>query len=374
MDDKFDENSSKDNKEVILPVPKHELRILVTDADMFGTDIAAMSDFFDLSIQQMIYDLKEYTISDVLSDIPVADLSIINEVVRHAEVLTRDTYSYILDFDSLPHDVKSKLDEGVYKIGESRQVDGNMRAVILDENDVRAKDITVKRIMNDAGTLETSHFIENQLQMRQIYNKLNEIQELQIYQIERDRDRDIKTPFLIARDLIREAQNKKSFKDKLEKLENASTEISRAINGVYTDLITSANHLAKQTRFPIFQRPNKIRDTIKFLINDLQLATKYVGVQVQVLYYLGDKESSRMALKGYQHVLQDFFLKGINKKGQSVARLLHLNYPYDDKNRDFWLTFSKELRPVLESGFDVIDGKKNIILVSLEDADYGQAN
>ena len=45
-----------------------------------------------------------------------------------------------------------KFQKGIYKIAESKQVDGNMRAVILDENDIRVKDITLKRIKNNPGT------------------------------------------------------------------------------------------------------------------------------------------------------------------------------------------------------------------------------
>ena len=52
------------------------------------------------------------------------------------------------------------------------------------------------------------HSIANQIQMRQIYAKLSEIQEFQTYQIQRDRDRDIIVPFLDARDLVLEAATK----------------------------------------------------------------------------------------------------------------------------------------------------------------------
>jgi len=374
MNDNFDENSIENTREAEFTEPKHELCILVTNDDKHGTDIAKMSDFFDLCVQQMSNELREYTTSDMLREIPIADFGIINDVVHHAEVLTKGTYSYIPDFDSLPHDIKTKFDKGIYKIAESKQKEGNMRAVILDENGARVKDITLKRVKNDTGALETSRSIENQLQMRQIYAKLNEIQELQIYQIKRDRDRDIITPFLNARDFILRAQTTNSLEDRREYLKKSSDEITKAINGVYTDLTTSAELLAKLTSWPLFQRVNRIRNAIGFITSDLYLATKYVGVQVQVLDYLGDKESSRMTLRGYQHVMQNFLVKGINKKEQSAARLMHLNYPYDDSNRDFWQTFSKELRPVLEVGFDTIEGQKDIYLVSLEDAEYGQEN
>ena len=39
--------------------PQKELKILVTDEDKHGTDIAAMSDFFDGYIQQMSQDMSK---------------------------------------------------------------------------------------------------------------------------------------------------------------------------------------------------------------------------------------------------------------------------------------------------------------------------
>lgn len=87
--------------------------------------------------------------------------------------------------------MRMKLKKGIYSIGESKQVEDNLRAVILDENGVRIKDITLKKVMNNPWNVETMRSIGNQMQMRQIYAKLSEIQEFQTYQIQRDRDRDI---------------------------------------------------------------------------------------------------------------------------------------------------------------------------------------
>lgn len=57
------------------------------------------------------------------------------------------------------------------KIGESRQVDGNLRAVIVDEAGTRVKDVTLKEVQINPGTMEALRSITNQLQMRQIYAK-----------------------------------------------------------------------------------------------------------------------------------------------------------------------------------------------------------
>lgn len=63
--------------------------------------------------------------------------------------------------------------------------------------------------------------IGNQLQMRQIYAKLSDIEEFQTYQIERDRDRDIIVPFLDARSLVLEAATKESETERVQMLKEA---------------------------------------------------------------------------------------------------------------------------------------------------------
>ena len=357
----------------IIESEKKELSILVTDEDKYGMDITKMSDFFEVYIQQLSCELSTNTMADVFRNIPVADIGIINDVVRHAEVMMGGEYGYVPDFDSLPHDIKSKFQKGIYKIGESKQVDGNMRAVILDENDVRVKDITLKRVKNNPGTVETTRSIANQVQMRQIYAKLDDIKELQSYQIDRDRDRDIVTPFLNARSYILRAQHSELLEERKDCLRKAIDELTSAINAVYSDLSTSSEHLAKITRWPIFQRPSQIKNYIGYLTLDLQLATKFVGVQMHAFDYLGDKTGSKLALEGYQHVMQDFFTKSINQKNQSAAILIHQHYPYNENNRNYWMGLSADMKQMLQAGTKFIE-EKEILLVSVEGIENEEEN
>jgi hypothetical protein len=352
----------------IVESEKQELRILVTDEDKYGTDVTKMSNFFEVYIQQLTCELSTNTAVNIIENIPIADLGIINEMVNHVDVMMEGKYEYVPDFDSLPHDIKVKYDKGIYKIGDSKQVDGNMRAVIMDENNHRAKDITLKRRKNNSGTMETTRSITNQALMRQIYAKLDAIQELQSYQIDRDRDRDIVSPFLNARVYILRAQTGGTLEDKKENLKKATDELTKAVNAIYTDLLTASEHLAKLTRRPIFQRRDQIKSYIGYLTLDLQLATKYVGVQMHVFDYLGDKASSNLALEGYQHIMKDFFMKSINQKGQSTAMLIHLNYPYNENNRNCWYKFAMDMKSVLQADLKSIE-VKDIYLVSLEDAE-----
>lgn len=72
---------------------------------------------------------------------------------------------------------------------------------------------------------------------------------------------------------------------------------------------------------------------MNFLALDMQLATKFVGVYMQVLDYLGDNQSVRLISARYQYVLKDFFTKGIGKKNISADEILQMNYPYTESNR-----------------------------------------
>ena len=365
-EDNLNEEAPDSVSQEIIESGKQELRIFVTDVDRYGIDVTEMSNFFEFYIQQLTCELSKNTVVNVVENIPIADIGIINEVVRHAAVMMNGEYGYVPDFDSLPHGIKDKYDKGIYKIGESKQVDGNMRAVIMDENDVRVKDITLKQVKNNPDTMETIRNITNQAQMRQIFAKLNAIQELQSYQIDRDRDRDIVNPFLTARDYILRAQTGGTLEDKKENLKKATDELTKAINAIYTDVSTVSKHIAKLTSRPIFQQRKQIMMYIEFLTRDLQLATKYVGVQMHVFDYLGDKASSNLALEGYQHAMQDFFTKSINQKRPSAAALIHQYYPYDQNNRDWWLKFSRGMEPFLQADLKSIE-EKEIYLVSVED-------
>ena len=365
-EDNLNEEAPDPGSEEIVESGKQELSIFVTDVDKYGTDVTKMSNFFDFYIQQLTCELSTNTAGNVIENIPTADLGIINEVVHHVNVMTDGKYGYIPDFDSLPHDIKDKLDKRIYKIGESRQVDGNMRAVILDENNVRVKDITLKWVKNNPRTMETFRSIANQAQMRQIYAKLDAIQELQSYQIDRDRDRDIVIPFLNARDYILRAQTRGTLEDKRENLKKATDELTKAVNAIYTDLSTASEHIAKLTRRPIFQQSDQVKKYIGYLILDLQIVTKYVGVLMHVFDYLGDKACSNLALEGYQYNMQDFFTKSINKEGLSAALLIHQHYPYDENNRDWWYKLTIDMKQVLQADLKSIEGKE-IYLVSVED-------
>lgn len=355
-------------------VNRKPLEIFKTKADLTGRDITQMSNFFDGYIEQMSLALREESAIEILSEIPISDLSIVNEVVQKARVLLKNDVTLVPDFDSLPLDVKKKLKLGLYTIGESKQVEGNMRAVIMDENGTRVKDITLKKVISSPENLETARNIGNQLQMRQIYAKLAAIEEFQTYQIERDRDQQIIVPFLDARTLILRAANAKSADEQKSLLEQANSKITSALHSIYTDMDTSAKMLAKKADSLIPDITGRMNDYMRFITSDLQIATKYVGVSMQILEYIGDNSGAKNALLEYQQTLHDFLEKPISKKGLSAALIMQGNYPYTSENMDQWYLLKEEIAPTLKASIENIMLGTNpsecqeIYIVSMEDA------
>ena len=174
------------------------------------------------------------------------------------------------------------------------------------------------------------------------------------------------TPFLNARDFIFQAQNKTDLEEQKLLLQKAFDQLTTATNAVYTDLKTSADHLAKLTIRSFFRNTKQIQNYMNFLALDMQLETKFVGVYMQVLDYLGDNQSVQLISARYQYVLKDFFTKGIGKKNISADEILQMNYPYTESNRDSWYYLQKEMVPALESG-KLTEVDRPVYLVSVEE-------
>ena len=96
------EDGAKENTALNIQKP---LEILVTDEDKHGTDIACMSDFFGIYIEQLTAELSNQVMRGVVEKIPAADVQILGELVHGVDVLLSGKYGYIPDFDSLPNDV-----------------------------------------------------------------------------------------------------------------------------------------------------------------------------------------------------------------------------------------------------------------------------
>lgn len=368
MSDELEQTAySEDNAELC---PIDELHILVTDEDINGENILAMSDFFSGYISHLATEVRSNGTIEVMSEIPIANIGILADVLNQADILMQGTTQLIPDFDSLPSDIKKGLKSGEFSIGESRMVDGNLRSVIVDKTGTRVKDVTLKRVSVNSGMFETTRSIGTQLQMRQIYSKLDAIHQMQTFQIARDRDRDFKVPFLNARYHILKAQKCTTKAERDSHLETAAEYLLKAESNLYTDITTSTNMLVKHTRIPIFRKKQAINDGIGYISEDLQTVTKLVGLRMQLLDHLGDTDGARIEMDRYHRAMSDFFAQPLPNRGYSAAALIHMNYPYTAENTNCWYQLSTEMTSQLRA--IEAQSENQVFLVSLEDDDNGE--
>ena len=88
-DSKEIEKNNNANENSIVPISKQKVHILITDSDTHGTELAKMSDFMGEYAKLQVSSLSNSSLTSVMVDIPIADISIINDVVQHARIVAK---------------------------------------------------------------------------------------------------------------------------------------------------------------------------------------------------------------------------------------------------------------------------------------------
>ena len=351
------------------------INIFVTHEDRVGDDITKMSDFFEVYISSMMTELKSQPGIEMNNSLKIVnDTSILQNISSEIKnIFQKENVTLIPDLEKLPWDVREKLKTGEYCIGKSRQVDGNLRAVIVNENNVRVKDITLKRISNNNINTQMITSIINQMQIQQIFTKLTSIEEFQTYQIETDRNSRMIRPFLDATDYAIKAENINNKEKKTKLLEKAEEKVTSALNEVYLDLNTTKDEFIKSVKVnPGLNLGNNTDKFMKLLLSDIQLITKYTGVKMQLLEYLGENNMSKKVLEKYLNTIHSLISEPTeNMGGQSVMMVLHDYFPYNEKILDSFYYFTKDMRNIIkENILQLESNNKNteeIYIISAED-------
>ena len=175
-----------------------------------------------------------------------------------------------------------------------------------------------------------------------------------------------------------EAEHKQTVEGKIASLKAADDKIRTALNAIYADIETTTRSLAKRTNRIFLGFGNSLNSYMSFLTSDLQIATKYVGVRIQLLEYLEESNVAKEVLQSYQHVIYDFLTKPVTRKGITAVNLMHDYFPYTKDNLNCWHYFSKEIQPALEksksafsSGMDETQNQE-IYVITVENDDYEQ--
>lgn len=348
----------------LIPNDGKRLNIFRTDADRTSYDLRQMSDFMANRVKDLMLSLAEdkHTITEY---IPLEDAAIIDEALHSRGSIIKDGYEYLLDFDSLPKDILVKFRKGIYKLGESRQVDGNLRAVIVDETGTRVKDVTLKKAQKVAESSRNMQNIAIQMQLKQINEKLDYIVELQDYHIDLTRNNALVAPFFDARDAAVKAQNEEDPLLRRKYLDESVSFLQQAINKITLDMRTIQEKFLKSTKRSIFRNTRAINKFIGYMTQDLQLLAIYNGVLFQLQDFMGKFQDKQDSYKKYQTFMMDFYTKSIGPKQQALSIQIHNAFDsYTPENMDVWKTMTDEMVPALQNNTAI----QGAYIISMGDA------
>lgn len=316
-----------------------------SEEDKKTTDIFAISSPFEYALPQLIDNNTSLNLANIID---INGEPLFNFVDRHLNPKPKvydkknDNF-YELDFASLSEKTKKKLENGTFKVGNSKKIDGNYRAVIVDttKNNVRVEDVTLKKVEKKSNNTDDSSKVDlsTQVQLKQIYDLLLDMKASQEFQINWDRNNSILPPFFSARTKVLQSLNTVSLEEKIHLLNEANTYMEDSVSAIKADLISNKEEIIKRTK-----QVDYLYDSLKrhadFILNDTEIMTKIVGMQLYIDLSLNNKAMALERLTSYNGVMELLTQPDITT---SRGLLLNLLQKIPRINRAKWLKNSDKI-------------------------------
>lgn len=346
-------------------------QLFTSHTDKWTQDVFEVSDPYEFLLPKYMDNIKFNKLSKAfnLDGTNIVNLVATGTNLKDLLFSGKKDVVYQPDFDNLSVKTKENLKSGIYKIGESKKVEGNMRAVIVDttKSTQRVEDLTLKEFKAEPDIIRNLTDLAVQAQLKQIYEILLDIQETQEYQLQWDRNNSILPPFFTARTQIIKFHNTDDLNSKIQLLHDASQSMEQAVSVIKADLISNRDQIEKILRKPIhgkiFQRH------ANFVLSDINLLLKIVSMQTYIdltldnesmarerfesVKYIFDLYSSQtipepvhVVLSALQRVpiLDNLFSNSENNELSSMLEIIHDNYRYSSTNKNLWLIINDEMQ------------------------------
>lgn len=301
-------NTNKDEYELI----ENNLlafSLFKSEEDKKTTDIFAISSPFEYALPKLIDNNTSLNLANIID---INGEPLFNFIDKHLNPKPKvydkknDNF-YELDFASLSEKTKKNLENGTFKVGNSKKIDGNYRAVIVDttKNNVRVEDVTLKKVEKKSNNTDDSSRVDlsTQVQLKQIYDLLLDMKASQEFQINWDRNNSILPPFFSARTKVLQALNTVSLDEKIHLLNEANTYMEDSVSAIKADLISNKEEIIKRTK-----QVDYLYDSLKrhadFILNDTEIMTKIVGMQLYIDLSLNNKAMALERLTSYNGVME----------------------------------------------------------------------
>ena len=337
-------NTNKDEYELI----ENNLlafSLFKSEEDKKTTDIFAISSPFEYALPKLIDNNTSLNLANIID---INGEPLFNFIDKHLNPKPKvydkknDNF-YELDFASLSEKTKKNLENGTFKVGNSKKIDGNYRAVIVDttKNNVRVEDVTLKKVEKKHNNTDDSSRVDlsTQIQLKQIYDLLLDMKASQEFQINWDRNNSILPPFFSARTKVLQALNTVSLDEKIHLLNEANTYMEDSVSAIKADLISNKEEIIKRTK-----QVDYLYDSLKrhadFILNDTEIMTKIVGMQLYIDLSLNNKAMALERLTSYNGVMELLTQPDITT---NRGLLLNLLQKIPRINRAKWLKNSDKI-------------------------------
>ena len=358
MSDKNEANSTE----------SHELmNIFRNEEDRKGTDLMAMSNFFDVFIENIKGTMDRGASWEIYRTIDGFASTIATALKSGIDISQMGML--VADYSHFSQKIIDGLKEGIYHIGMSKEVAGNLRPAILDENEKLVKFFTLKKAINPSDILSDISTLSMQTALQRISVQIEDVARDVESLIDFSRREALSNKFIYARDKIMLAATA-SEQDREMYLRDADTYLMEGLTDLYSDVDAQVKQLAS-IKGP-FVRIGDIDTVLSYINEDMQMIPRYVALRLYLYNYRGNSSQANRILGEYRYHLQTLSERIIGDGKYTAFQLIHMNYPYDDDNRDFWLERPKLMLEAIESYETMLEqNEKDVYYIDGEATDNG---
>lgn len=350
----------------LIPSEKNELlNIFTEEEDKKGTDLLAMSDFFEVFIGKIETEMGTDTAWEVFHNIE-GFIGEIAAAIKGGFDISK-IGMLVADYSHFSQEIVDGLKEGIYHVGQSKEVAGNLRPAILDENEHLVKFFTLKKAVDPTRVLSDISTLSMQASLQRISSQIEDIGRDVKGIIDFSRREALSNKFIYTRDKIMLASTASEEERELY-LKEADTYLMEGLTDLYSDINAQVKALA-DIKGP-FASVKAIDSVLSYINEDMQMIPRYVGLRVYLFNYRGKADDANRILGEYQYQLQTLTERKLGDGKYTALELIHKNYPYDEENVDFWLEKPKQMLEVIDSYQTMLEQKdKDVYYIDVENSE-----
>lgn len=333
-----------ESNELITVEDNSLLDIFSSENDKKGTDLLQMSNFFDVFMGKIVDEVDTNENWETVEYYQNFFGQIAAAIKGGFDISQMGTL--VADTSHFSKDVVDGLKNGLYHIGESKEVAGHLRPAILNDKEQLVKFVTLKRALNPMEVLSDISTLSMQASLKSITAQIEDVGRDVKGISEFVRRESLSNKFIYARDKIMLAVT--SSPEKREQfLIEADTYLMEGLTDLYADINAEATKLT-ELKGPF--RSLKAADELLMHINeDMQMIPRYVGLRVYLFSVRGNDADVNRVLGEYQYQLSNLAERKIGEGKYTALEMVHRYYPYTETDVDFWIEQPQQMLEVLNS-------------------------